>query len=172
MEHLTFTDAAALLGCSLKTIYRHVAKGSLVTVDTPQGRRIERSSVDCRLSGQVSKNDNGPGTGDKGGSVPASVHLEALKMLGELHQEALKESRARVALETQLAQYQRAMAEQCESLAEERAWRKHLEASAAMVAPADNSPAPDIGDLKQDMPTSKRGFRYRLRRWLLGSETG
>lgn len=58
MEHLTFIEAARLLRCSLKTVYRHVSKGLLTTADTPQGRRIERSSVEARLSATDNARDN------------------------------------------------------------------------------------------------------------------
>lgn len=180
MEHVTFTEAAALLKVSLKTVYRHVGKGLLVAVDTPQGRRIDRSSVDCHMSkndnamGQVTgPGDNAAGTGDNA-SVPASVHLEALKMVGLLHQEALKAERARMALELQLGQYQRAMAEQAESLAEERAIRQHLEAAAVVPESVTESPAPASSSLESLKTGSapKRGFRARLGRWLLGESTG
>ena len=148
-------------------------------MDTPQGRRIERASVDCHVSGQVSKNDKDSGPGDNGsktgdkGSVPASVHLEALKLVGLLHQEAIKSERARMALEAQLGQYQRALSESADSLAEERARRQAAELSAAVVVSPESSPAPaaNLEGLKTGS-APKRGFRARLGRWLLGEQTG
>lgn len=43
MKLLTFTEAAAFAGVSVKTIHKHVKLGKIETVDSPFGRRIAES---------------------------------------------------------------------------------------------------------------------------------
>ena len=126
-------------------------------------------------------------------SVPLAAHLSAMdlaktqldylqRVAENAQQEVMKEARARMALELQIGQYQRALSEQADSLAEERAgrraaeeWRLAAEASATAEASSMVVPAvPDraLSDLKTDMPTPKRGWGQRLGRWLLGDKTG
>jgi hypothetical protein len=116
----------------------------------------------------------------------ADQRLEAYQQkLEAVQKQALAEARGRMAAELQLQQYQRVLSEQAESAAEERARVKHLEASlageralrqaaeaSALVVPAVVVPDPALSDLKQDMPTAKRGWGQRLGRWLLGQQTG
>lgn len=200
---ITFSEAAALTGVSVKSIYRHVAKGKLLAVQTLQGKRIDKDTLERHLSQTekvVPTKENGLSQtektvrgwenagektvpGDENCLVPLVAHLAALDLARaqlaqvELYREraevartqALAAERGRMALELQLGQYQRALAEQADSLAEERARRQHLES--ACSAAVTETPL-NLEDLKTDMQTTKRGFRYRLGRWLLGEKTG
>jgi len=225
---ITFSEAAVLTGVSVKSIYRHVAKGRLMAVQTLQGKRIDRDTLTRYLSHaekdvqteengpsqnenavpsrenaesrpgpgekSVPTRENGPSSGDKceksvpsgeSGVVPLAAHLAAIDLArAQLAQveyyreqadaarhQALAAERARMALELQLGQYQRALSEQADSLAEERAGRLAAEAS-AMVVPAVVVPDQALSDLKTDTPTPKRGWGQRLGRWLLGQKTG
>ena len=113
-------------------------------------------------------------------SVPLAAHLSALELARaqleylqrqaqEAQHQALVAERAKMSLEVQLGQYQRVLAEQAESLAEERARRQHLEASVAKETPALPE-VHNVNDLKTDIQTPKRGFGYRLGRWLFGEK--
>lgn len=153
----------------LQKTCRGQGQGGIEETSQPQGDPPQTACEDLAGRG---KDDGAQGSL----SVPLAAHLSALDLaktqIEYLQRVAEEAQRGRSALEAELGKYSRVLAEQAESLAEERAWRKHLEATAAMVAPENNTPALDIGDLKADLPTAKRGFRYRLGRWLLGSETG
>lgn len=87
----------------------------------------------------------------------------------EAQSQALAAERAKMASEIQIGQYQRVLAEQAESLAEERAWRQAALLQAATVVPEVS--APTLSDLKTDTKTPKRGFDWRPWRWFRG-ETG
>lgn len=122
------------------------------------------------------------------GVHPAMIeaHLEALKLVSTL-QEKLEASqrraeqaeRALIPLVNQLDQYQRVLAENAESLAEERSRRleaefKAVEASSQIVESSSssvNSPSPDR-DLKIDTPQKRRSWGQRVKGWLLGEKTG
>lgn len=115
-------------------------------------------------------------------SVPLAAHLSAIdlaktqldylqRIAEAAQQEALKESRARMALELQLGQYQRALSESADSLAEARARYQHLEAAAVVPVESPAAPVQNLESLKTGSPP-KRGFRHRLGRWLLGENTG
>ena len=118
--------------------------------------------------------------GQESPSVPLAAHLSALdlaraqleylqRQAEEAQHQALVAERAKMALELQLGQYQRVLAEQAESLAEERARRKHLETS---IKETTLPEVLNVSDLKIDIQTPKRGFRQRLSRWLFGEKTG
>lgn len=122
--------------------------------------------------------------------VPLEAHLAAIelasKQIDRLHNksEALQQQvleaqkkveqseRLRIAMQWQLQQYQSALSDQAESLAEERALRLTLEAQQKSVRSVD-LPA-DLNDLKLTSPKSdppKSQWGSRIRRWL-GLKTG
>lgn len=149
MELLTFAEAAQLAKISVKTIYRHTLKGKIEVVETPLGKRIPRTALDPYLDTNGhsvgkdrTKMDNfgqSPGLSEtvpdsSGQLVPVSVHLATLELTNrllqqqdKLHQKLQQEERRRLALEYQLQQYQTAISEQADSLAQERACRLALE---------------------------------------------
>lgn len=122
----------------------------------------------------------------EGLSVPLSAHMAALdlartqmeslqrivdesqRQLEESHRVALSAERAKLSLEVQLGQYQRVLAEQAESLAEERARRLAAESK---IQEPPVAPVPEV-ELKVATPVRAQGWGQRLRGWLLGTKTG
>jgi excisionase family DNA binding protein len=108
-------------------------------------------------------------------SVPLAAHLAALELaraqLDHLQRQAeeaqravIQAERAKISLEAQLGQYQRVLAEQAESLAEERAHRMTLEAAKAQVV--EMPPPPPLPEVEPKLATARPGWGGRLRRWL------
>ena len=113
-------------------------------------------------------------------AVPLAAHLAALEFAErrlseererfELAQRQCEDARlraeqaerSRMAMEFQLQKYQSVLAENAESLAEERAFRQQAEAK---LQQADLSPAPHIENLKVATP-ARRGWGQRVRGWL------
>lgn len=110
-------------------------------------------------------------------AVPLAAHLAALEFAErrlseererfELAQRQCEDARlraeqaerSRMAMEFQLQKYQSVLAENAESLAEERAFRQQAEAKLQL------SPAPPIENLKVATPVRK-GWGQRVRGWL------
>ena len=118
------------------------------------------------------------------GVHPALIeaHLEALKLVSTLQEKfeaaqrrAEQAERALMPLAHQLDQYQRCLAENAESLAEERSRRLELEFK-VMEASSNSSSAEVELEIpvtpKIDTPQRRRGWGQRLRGWLLGEKTG
>ena len=111
------------------------------------------------------------------------AHLEALKLVSTLQEKfeaaqrrAEQAERALMPLANQLDQYQRCLAENAESLAEERSRRlelefKVLEASSNSSSSADELEFPGVAP-KVDTPQKRRGWGQRLKGWLWGEKTG
>lgn len=119
-------------------------------------------------------------------AVPLTAHLAALDLaraqierlahqVEESQRMMLNAERARMAIEAQtqhqVAQYQRILSEQAESLAEERALRMSLE----LQKQAEEATRPPSDSLDQappvvDTPTKRRGWGSRLKGWLLGEK--
>lgn len=180
MEFLTFAEAAELAQISVKTIYRHSLKGKIEVVETPLGKRISRTALQPYLDkigqsvGQVGTDQDtlrqsggqvGTDQDTLGQSVPVSVHLATLELTNRLlqqqerlQQQLQQEERRRLALEFQIQQYQTAMSDQAESLAEERACRVALE-----KAKLDER----LEKLKVDMGHNSDGWGSKLKRFLL-----
>lgn len=109
--------------------------------------------------------------------VPLTAHLAALdlaktqlehfqRQAEESQRQVLAAERAKISLEVQLGQYQRVLAEQAESLAEERARRLALEAKVA-------EPVASLQELKMDRVTpQQRGWGQRVKSWLRWDRTG
>lgn len=98
-------------------------------------------------------------------ALEAQDQAEQLRQhLNSERSKTLQAERATIALETQLAQYHRALTDSAESLAEERAHRKTAESrlEAMVIEP---SPVP-LESLKTSTPTSKRSWGQRVRGWL------
>ena len=93
---------------------------------------------------------------------------ESQRQLEESHRVALSAERAKLSLEVQLGQYQRVLAEQAESLAEERARRLAAESK---IQEPPVAPVPEV-ELKVATPVRAQGWGQRLRGWLLGTKTG
>ena len=118
------------------------------------------------------------------GVHPALIeaHLEALKLVGTLQEKfeaaqrrAEQAERALMPLTHQLDQYQRCLAENAESLAEERSRRlelefKVMEASSNLSSQEAELEFPDVAP-KVDTPQRGRGWGQRLKGWLLGEKT-
>jgi len=119
-------------------------------------------------------------------SIPVGVHLAALKLVEsaleradraevkveEQRSRAELAERQRLALEMQLRQYQLALADQAESLAEAYARQQAAELKLeSMRAPIDQAET-RVGniDLPLRVATRKPGFGQRLKRWLGFSE--
>ena len=115
-----------------------------------------------------------------GQAVPLAAHLAALEFAErrlaeererfELAQRQCEEARlraeqaerSRMAIEFQLQKYQSVLAENAESLAEERAFRQQAEAK---LLAAELQPVPLIESLKVATPVRK-GWGQRVRGWL------
>lgn len=113
-------------------------------------------------------------------AVPLAAHLAALEFAErrlaeererfELAQRQFEDARlraeqaerSRMAMEFQLQKYQSVLAENAESLAEERAFRQQAEAK---FLAAELPPAPPIENLKVATPVRK-GWAQRMRGWL------
>lgn len=109
-------------------------------------------------------------------SVPLRAHLAALdlargqlehlqRQAEESQRQVLTAERARISLEVQLGQYQRVLAEQAESLAEERAKCRAFEAKAT-------EPALPSGNLKMNTADPIKGWGQRVKRWFRWERTG
>lgn len=117
---------------------------------------------------------------DQTAAVPLAAHLAALEFAErrlaeerarfELAQRQCEDARlraeqlerSRMAMEFQLQKYQSVLAENAESLAEERAFRQQAEAKLLAV---ELPPAPPIENLKVATPVRK-GWGQRVRGWL------
>lgn len=103
-------------------------------------------------------------------AVPLAAHLAALQLVERLHQQLDQErqradqaERQRLQMEWQMQQYQVALSDQAESLAEERALR--------MTAEAQRAQEPNQ-DLKLSTPARSPSWGQRLRSLFWRSETG
>lgn len=130
------------------------------TADQPAPTRVDQSAPDQ--------------------AVPLAAHLAALEFaerrLAEERERfevaqrqcedarlrAEQAERSRMAMEFQLQKYQSVLAENAESLAEERAFRQQAE---ARLLAAELPPAPPIENLKVATPVRK-GWGQRVRGWL------
>jgi excisionase family DNA binding protein len=140
------------------------------TVHEPQFNQAERTSK---------------GADSAIGIHPALIeaHLEALKLVSTLQEKfeaaqrrAEQAERALMPLAHQLDQYQRCLAENAESLAEERSRRLELEFKVMESSLNSSSPEvelefPDVAP-KVDTPQRRRGWGQRFKVWLLGEKTG
>jgi|JI10StandDraft_1071094.scaffolds.fasta_scaffold868927_2 excisionase family DNA binding protein len=135
-------------------LYQHPHNPNSVSVD--HGQRV----------------DNGQHEPQQEQSVPLAAHLAALELaraqLDHLQRQAeeaqravIQAERAKISLEAQLGQYQRVLAEQAESLAEERAHRLTLEAAKSQLVEP-----PPLPEVESKLATTKPGWGRRLRRWL------
>ncbi len=118
---------------------------------------------------------------DQAAAVPLAAHLAALEFAErrlaeerarfELAQRQCEDARlraeqserSRMAMEFQLQKYQSVLAENAESLAEERAFRQQAEAK--LLQQVELPPAPPIENLKVATPVRK-GWGQRVRGWL------
>lgn len=119
---------------------------------------------------------------DQTTAVPLAAHLAALEFAErrlaeernrfELAQKQCEEARiraeqaerSRLAMEFQLQKYQSVLAENAESLAEERAFRQQAEAKLLEAASQVAVPEPPIENLKVSTPVRK-GWGQRVRGW-------
>ena len=156
------TEEALLAYAPLRTIFDQAAPDQdapeATIVDHPAPTRLDQSAPDQ--------------------AVPLTAHLAALEFAErrlaeererfELAQRQCEDARlradqaerSRMAMEFQLQKYQSVLAENAESLAEERAFRQQAEAK--LLAPP---PAPPIENLKVATPVRK-GWGQRVRGWL------
>lgn len=193
-KNLTLPEAADALGVSLATARRLVRSGKLKALKVQHEDRsrwevspewLEEFKLNSELAFQerASKVQNerkskepkfssDPEVEASGGLLQA--HLAALALVERLQQKVEDDqrrfellARSQGAMQQELAQYQRALTEAAESLAEERAHRLTLEAQ--QQAPAPSLPQELPLKLSVPAPCERKGWRHRLRSWLLGA---
>lgn len=141
MELISLEEAALLEGVSVRTIRRRIDNGDLKSFKTGRGLKVVRKAPDTRYEALPSITPLETGQVSQERSVPLEAHLAALELAGkqidrlsdQCQEERLRANQAerfKMALEGQLAQYQRALSESAESLAQERALRATAEARA------------------------------------------
>lgn len=197
MELLTFQEAAELAGVNVKTIHRHVSRGKLQPVETPLGRRLNRTDMDPYLQ---ARRDNSahcetpqdpvpdcPGPDEtasqsatSGPQMSGHVPIEAMKAALEFAERRIAEERERaeraqgLALKAERAKMSlEIQLNQYQRVLSEQAESLAEERSLRMAAQAQSTqPAlPEVAP-RLDKPVSSNGWRQRLKGWLLGSKTG
>ena len=188
MRYFTIPEAAKFVGVNVKTMRKHVREGRIDSVDTPLGVKVTeeallayaplRTIFDQAVPDQDAPEATRLDQSAPDQAVPLAAHLAALEFAErrlaeererfELAQRQCEDARlradqaerSRMAMEFQLQKYQSVLAENAESLAEERAFRQQAEAK--LLAPP---PAPPIENLKVATPVRK-GWGQRVRGWL------
>lgn len=189
MRYFTIPEAAKFVGVNVKTMRKHVREGRIESVETPLGVKVTeeallayaplRTIFDQAVPDQDAPEATRLDQSAPDQAVPLAAHLAALEFaerrLAEererfelAHRQcedarlrAEQAERSRMAMEFQLQKYQSVLAENAESLAEERAFRQLAEAKLVKA----ELPAPPIENLKVATPVRK-GWGQRVRGWL------
>ncbi len=178
MRYLTIPEAAKFVGVNVKTMRKHVREGRIESVETPLGIKLTKEALLAYAPQRTSIDQAVPDQDAPDQAVPLAAHLAALEFAErrlaeervrlELAQRQCEDARSRaeqaersrMAMEFQLQKYQSVLAENAESLAEERAFRQQAEAKLQEVI----VPAPLLENLKVATP-ERRGWGQRVRGW-------
>jgi excisionase family DNA binding protein len=192
--NLTLPEAAEALGVSLATARRLVRSGKLKAIKVQHEDRSrwevtqdaitefnlnpgsERASNERASRVQKERTSTEPEfTPELDSNTPVGLiqaHLAALALVERLQQKIEDDQRRfetlarnQGAMQQELAQYQRALTETAESLAEERAHRLTLEAQKMQEETAIELPQVQP---RQDIETPKKGWGARIKRWIWG----
>lgn len=195
--NLTLPEAAEALGVSLATARRLVRSGKLKAIkvqhedrsrwEVPQSAiaefnlnpSSERPSNERASKVQQERTSTEPKFSHELDSrTPVGLiqaHLAALSLVERLQQKIEDDqrrfellARSQGAMQQELAQYQRALTETAESLAEERAHRLTLEAQKKQEETSLELPQVQP---REDIGTPKKGWGARIKRWIWG-QTG
>jgi len=200
MELVTYQEAAELIGINVKTIHRHIAKGKLQPVETPFGRRLNRTDLDPYLQTRRDPNahaetlsdsvSDGPGQPETespevapGHNLSDYVPVEAMKAALEFAERRIAEERERAdqahrnVLTAERAKMSlEVQLNQYQRVLSEQAESLAEERALRLAAEIQlaSPPSLDLPNVapRLDNQTSQRGWGQRLKGWLWGSKTG